>query len=61
MVCSCLPFEGKSHKNKSIGKSLNTNADGPMPHIGVSGLGHGIIVDVDNFVQVPGHNLGHSL
>ena len=31
---------------------LNTDADGPVPHVGVARLDHGVIVHVDDFVQV---------
>ncbi len=30
-----------------------------MPHIRILGLGHGVVVDVNDLVQVSGDDLGH--
>ena len=49
------------HQDESVGKTLNADTDGPVPHVRVAGLLYGVVVDVDDLVQVARHNLDDLL
>ena len=51
---SFLALEGDEQLLKNISQTLNSNADGSMPEIGISCFRNGVVVQVNDFVQVSG-------
>ena len=56
-----LRFEGHAQDHESIRKALHAETSRAMTHVGVTCLRNGVVVDVDNTVQVEGHNLGNNV
>ena len=54
-----IPVKGEPHENESICKTLHTNSNWSVSHVGVLGLLDGVVVDVDDLVQVFGGNFHH--
>ncbi len=46
----------KSHEG--VGETLNSETDGSVTHVGVASLRDGVVIDVDDLVQVLGNDLG---
>lgn len=44
---------------EGISKSLNTNTNRSVSHVGVSSLNNGVVVDVNNSVEIFCYALGH--
>lgn len=51
-------FEWSPHFNEGIGHSLHTNSNGSMAEVAIPCLGDGVVVDIDDFVEVCGDYLG---
>ena len=49
---SSFVFKGDLHSLKSVGKSLDTYTNGSMPLVGSLSFFDGVVVDVNNFVEV---------
>jgi hypothetical protein len=54
-----VAVERHAQLDKGVRETLHTDTDGPVAEVGLLGLGHGVVVDVDNLVKVLGDNLGH--
>jgi hypothetical protein len=53
--------ESHSQGHERVGETLNTETDGSVTHVRVLGLDDGVIVDVDDPVQVLGDDLGDGV
>ncbi len=47
-------FRRKKHQ-----RDLDAETNGPVAEVGLLGLGHGVVVDVDDLVEVARADLGH--
>lgn len=50
--------EGHAQSHEGISEALDTDADGTVAHVGLASLGNGVVVDVDDAVQVERDHLG---
>ena len=50
--------EREAEDHKGIGQTLNAKADGPMAHVGFARLRYGVVVDIDDAVEVARNYLG---
>ena len=55
-VASVVAFKRNTHHGIGIGETLDTDADGSMAKIGRTSFGNGVIVDIDDFIQILGDN-----
>jgi len=53
--------ESHSQSHKGVGETLYTKTDRSVAHVRVLGLDDGVVVDVDDSVQVLGDDLGDSV
>mmetsp|Transcript_24091 Transcript_24091/g.50016 ORF Transcript_24091/g.50016 Transcript_24091/m.50016 type:complete len:412 (+) Transcript_24091:68-1303(+) len=57
---SCgFAFERQLHHQKCIGQTLNPQTHRSVSHVGTSGFLHGVVVPVNDLVQILGHHLSH--
>merc|ERR1719500_1394629 len=54
-------FEWKPHEDVSIRQTLDTNTNRPVPHVAVPRLNDGVIVHINDLIQVLRGYLGHAL
>lgn len=47
--------------HKGISKTLHANTNGAMPHIASASFGDGVVVNVNDTVEVVGNNFGHVM
>mmetsp|Transcript_85769 Transcript_85769/g.191778 ORF Transcript_85769/g.191778 Transcript_85769/m.191778 type:complete len:753 (-) Transcript_85769:7-2265(-) len=47
-----VALEGQAHDHEGVGKALDTKSDGSVPHVGAPGLLDGVVVAVDDLVEV---------
>ena len=59
-LCS-LGVEWHAKHHESICKTLHTNSDRSMAHVGLPRFRDGVVIDVDNAVQVKCDNLGNVM
>ena len=50
--------EGHAEEDEDVGEALNAEADGPVLHVAAPGGLDGVVVDVDDAVEVAGHLAG---
>lgn len=58
-VLGLVILEGDLHLLICISKSLNTDADGSVPHVGILRFREWVVVAVDDSIEVSGHTLRH--
>lgn len=54
-------IERHAECHEGIGKTLHTNPDGSVTEVGTTSFGDGIVVYVNNAIQVIRNRLGHSM
>mmetsp|Transcript_43526 Transcript_43526/g.93229 ORF Transcript_43526/g.93229 Transcript_43526/m.93229 type:complete len:535 (+) Transcript_43526:75-1679(+) len=54
-----LALEGEPHHEESVSQTLNAETNGSVPHVGVAGLREGVVVPVNDLVQVASDDLCH--
>ena len=50
-----------SQLHESVGQALDTDTNGPVAHVAVPSLHHRVEVDIDDLVQILGHQLQRHL
>lgn len=56
---TCLGgFEGQTKSHERVGETVHTNADGAVAHVGATSLRDGVVVAVDDAVEVDSDDLG---
>ena len=53
-----LLFPGHTHHREHICEALDTETDGAVAHVRLQGLRSGIIVNINDTIQVPHNDLG---
>lgn len=51
-------IEGDAESHERVGEALHTNTDGTVAHVRLTRLGYGIVVDVDDTVEVERDDFG---
>lgn len=54
-------IEGQAKDHEGVGETLNTDTNGTVAHVGLASLGNGVVVDVNDSVQVEGDDLGDGV
>lgn len=52
-----VALEGQAQEEEGVGEALDAEADGAVPHVRSPRLRHGVVVAVDDLVEVPRHDL----
>lgn len=53
--------ESHSQGHERVGETLNTETDGSVTHVRVLGLDDGVVIDINDPVQVLGDDLGDGV